>query len=389
MGERYRELNFYKDRVQVRIEGFRLNLLLDRAMKAGLNPKSIRMVSDTELTCWVSRRDLKTLRALAKSSCRITILSVRGPVPCISGFLRRPVLLLGCLFAAAIVIFQSLLVESIQVSGYKAIPETALLECLENQGIYRGAYRPGIDWAAAEQNIYETFPQVTWVQLAYSGRLVILNISESDHHILGEDVPSDYAEGPAGTADRTYTDIIAAEAGYIESINTYYGFALAEEGDYVEKGQVLITGRVPLEPTTFQPEEELEKEYFVKAKGEVWAKVPYHLTFNQERYLWGEPAQTGPESQAGGSGSTEDAAPQTIVNRVEKTDDQARKKTEQQIRTWAKENLPETAEILNKSLKFCRVGNIIEVSVLLEVRREIAMEQEELIGTKDTDPRDS
>ena len=55
---------------------------------------------------------------------------------------------------------------------------------------------------------------------------------------------------------------------------------------------------------------------------------------------------------------------------------EAKKKAEQQIRLWTAENLPEKAEIQNKSLKFSRSGNIIEVSVLLEVRQEIGIKQE-------------
>jgi tRNA G37 N-methylase Trm5 len=145
---------------------------------------------------------------------------------------------------------------------------------------------------------------------------------------------------------------------------------MIEAGDYVEKGQELISGRVPLEPTTFaEKEEERDKEYFVNAEGEVWALVPYKMKFNQERYIWGEPSEDEKE---------------LIVNRVEKTEEQANRKAEQQIRLWVKENLPETAEIEKKSLKFSRIGNIIEVSVLLEVRQQIAIPQEELIGTKIT-----
>ena len=76
-----------------------------------------------------------------------------------------------------------------------------------------------------------------------------------------------------------------------------------------------------------------------------------------------------------------------VVSKAEKTEEQAKRKAEQQIRTWEKENLPETAEILKKSLKFSRDGNIIKVSVLLEVRQQIAIPQEELIGKKITDTR--
>ncbi len=374
MAGKYSELSFCSHRVLIRIEGFRLNRVVTQAMKAGIQLKQIRMVSETEMVCWISAEDLKLLRSLAKSLYRITVLESCGPIPRTQAFIRKPGLVIGCLLAIVMVIFQGFFVETIQINGYKAIPEQALLECLETQGIVKGAFRPDIDWNEAEQEIYRIFPQVTWVQLVYSGRMVILNIAETDHGIYGVDVPS---KPPSDSEDlpQHYTSLVASHSGYIETIYPYYGQAMVEAGDYVEEGQVLISGCVPIEPTTFAEEgEEQRTEYFVNAKGEVQAAVPYKLTFNQERYIWGSSAD-----------STDNGG--VVVSKVEKTEEQVKRKAEQQIRTWEKENLPETAEILKKSLKFSRDGNIIKVSVLLEVRQQIAIPQEELIGKKITDTR--
>ena len=365
--------SFYSHRVQVRIEGFRLDRFTDRCMKAGIRLRNLQVKNDTEMVCTVAGADLKQLQCLAKSTYRVTTMDERGVFPMVREFLKQPFLVVGCLLAAGIIGVQAFLIETVEVEGYRAIPEQVLLSCLEEAGICEGGWIPGIDWETAEQTIYERFPQVTWAQLVYSGRLVRLNISETDHLILGVDVPSDYAEG-SGRCEPVCTHIVAAESGYIEEILPYYGMAMAEAGDYVEKGQILISGRVPLEPTTFEPEDALEKEYFVQAEGKVLAKVPYYLTFNQERYLWNQPRL--PEDSA-------------TLDRREKSDEEVQTRTEQQIRIWAEENLPEKAEILKKSLKFSRNGNIIEVSVLLEVRQEIGTHQEEFIGTKDTDTRDN
>lgn len=399
MGGKYSELSFFSHRIHVRIEGFRLEQLLDRALNEGLDIRSFRLISDTEAVCQLSAADLKKLRRLAKSSYRITAAEERGVLIELTRFLRRPALILGCLLALVMVIGQSFFIQTVEVNGYRGIPETELLRCLEKQGIYKWAWRPGIDWDAAEQNIYHTFPEITWVQLVYDGRLVVLNISETSHDIYYSDV-QDY--GPAEKRT-TYINLVAEEAGYIETIVPWYGAAQVEAGDYVEKGQILISGCVPLEPTTFGEEEEKKKEYFVNAKGEVWAMVPYRLKFHQERYLWGEPSDAEEPSDLGelsdaeepsdneapaDTGEPDDGGENLVVNRVEKTEEQAKRKTEQQIRLWAKENLPETAEIQKKSLKFSRDGNIIIVSVLLEVRQQIASPQEELIGTKTRDTRE-
>ena len=71
--------------------------------------------------------------------------------------------------------------------------------------------------------------------------------------------------------------------------------------------------------------------------------------------------------------------------RVEKSQEELLSLAEMQLRLWAKKNLPENGEILNKDLNFCYKENIIEVGVTLEIRRQIGEEQEILIGQKNSD----
>lgn len=369
---KYSELSFFKERVQIRIEGFRIDHLLDKSFRNGIHMKAVQVKSETELVCWISAEELKHLRRLAKSAYRITILKSHGPAPFVRNFIRKPGLVLGCLIVCIMVGLQGYFIETIQINGYGGIPEEELLACLAEEGIVRGALRTEIDWAKAEDKIYDTFPQVTWAQLVYSGRMVILNISETNHDVYGIDVPSERTDEHNSennsSEERKYTDVVAACDGYVEEIQAYWGKAMVEKGDYVEAGQILISGRME--------SEKLEGDYLVNAKGQVWAIVPYSQFFMQERYLWGADA-------------SENESENAVVNKVEKTEAQAKKKAEQQIRAWAKENLPENAEIVKKSLKFSADGNIIKVSVLFEVRQQIGIQQEEFIGTEITDTRDN
>ena len=370
MKEKYRELSFFSHRVQIKIEGYKLDRLLNKAMKGGLDIKSVQIRSDTELSCWVSPSDLKKIRKLARSLYKITVLRRNGPLPRMRRFFRSPAGVIGCVLACALVITQSLFVSAIQVNGYKGIPETELRKCLEEQGVYEGAYRPEIDWDRAEKALFDTFPEITWVQLVYSGRLVILNLSETNRDIY---------DGSQDEELPRYTNIVAEQSGYLESIDAYYGAAQFEAGDYVEKGDILISGCVPVEPTTFQEDD--PTEYYVRAQGSVWARVPYRLTFYQERYLRGDTGDTATEKKSLEEGTS------LITNKKEKTEEEVKKKAEQQIRIWTKENLPENAEIINKSLNFSYKENIIEVGVTLEVRRQIGIEEEAVIGETDSDTR--
>ena len=48
MKARYRELNFSAHRIKIKIEGFRIDRLLDKAMKKGLDLRNIRIISSLQ-----------------------------------------------------------------------------------------------------------------------------------------------------------------------------------------------------------------------------------------------------------------------------------------------------------------------------------------------------
>jgi len=362
-------LNFSVHRVKIKIEGFRIDRLLDKAMKNGLDIRNIRIVSPLQAVCWIADSDLARLKKLAKALYKITEEEHRGAEYRARKFIKAPVKVAGVIIVLALVISQSFFVKTIEVSGYKGIPETLLRQCLSESGVKEGAYRPAIDWKKAENHIYDTFPQITWIQLAYDGRKVFLNIAESEDPIIDSQFWQE--------TGREYTNIIASQSGYVETVNIRRGMTLTEEGEYVKKGQVLVSGYVPIEPTVY--EENWPKSYYVRCSGEIWAKVPYRLSFNQERYVKGDSGKEKKDKAETGKKNM------TVASKREKTEKEVRAKANQQIRQWVKENLPEDAEILNKDLNFSYKENIIEVGVTLEVRQQIGEEQEILIGEESTD----
>ena len=378
MKEKYSVLNFYRRRLLVSIEGFRIERLVQKAFERGIAIRSLRIVSETRAEGWIAGADLKELRKMAKSLYHIKVIDGRGPEQKIRQAAAKPTAVIGTILAAAIVIVQSLFISEIRIDGYRAIPETELRKCLAEAGVSPGVFRPAVDWQKAEAALDETFPQLSWIQLVYDGRVVYLNVSESTGKILSgseEDAernPDIFT--PAHKEEDGCISIYADCSGYIESMSTLWGMALAEPGDYVEKGQELISGVVPMEATTF--EEGWPTEYYVRARGQIIARVPYHEVFSQERYIRGEDVLAGEDGENDGT---------VIVNRVEKTREQAEAVVNQQIRLWAKENLPEKAEIINKSLNFCYKKNIIDVGVTLEVRREIGIEKEIPVGQENSD----
>ncbi len=385
MREKLKRLNFYSRRLHVRIEGFQLERLVDKAARKGILIRDIRIISDTEAEIRISWQDLKTLKKMAGAIYHITILEESGPGFKLRKLKQRKTAVAGILLAAAIVIMQSFFVASVQISGYRAIPETELRQCLAESGIEEGSYRPDINWDKAEEKLYDQFPQLVWLKLAYDGRDVVLRIAETDT-LPEKDAEPENPDQQERSADKPkYVNIVAEKSGYIETVDARWGMAVCETGDFVKKGQILITGAVPISPTTF--EENPPDTYYVRAAGQVWAKVPYRLRFAQERYISSTEADNRKfnDQDDQKENQTEDGTCKSIASKTEKSEKEAESKVNQQIRLWAKENLPENAEIINKNLNFIRKGNIIEVGVTLEVHQQIGKEQEIVFGQKNSD----
>ena len=167
MKARSKKLNFYSDRIEVRIEGFQIGKLLDAAARSGMLLKAIRVDSETAVRAEIAACDLKQLQKLAGARYRVTPQVRRGVVYQTRALLRRPMLVIGVLLAASMVIAESFFVAAVTIDGYRAIPESALRDCLAASGVREGVYRPGIDWGQAEAALFETFPPIMWVRLVY------------------------------------------------------------------------------------------------------------------------------------------------------------------------------------------------------------------------------
>ena len=196
-----RESSFITHQVKIRIEGFRIDKLINLAVKAKISIRNLSHISDTETTCYIYPEDLSKLRKLSKSLYRITVIKNEGIYYQIKTVIFDKTKLLCILTVLAMVLLNSFFVKTVEIEGYKGIPEKELRQCLEEAGIREGTYIPSIDWQKAEKLIYDTFPEVVWLKIGYDGRKVVLTISEGEVSEKAKETPENY-----------YCNIVAAES---------------------------------------------------------------------------------------------------------------------------------------------------------------------------------
>lgn len=385
---------------KIKIEGFRLDRLLDKCIKNHIHLKNIRFVNDIEIHLMISSRDLKKLQKLAKKSYKITVLGEGGYKYGLKRLWKRKITLLGILIFAAFLYYQSLFVAEIRVNGYESIDEPHLRQTLAEAGLYEGC-RKKIDLNKVKIRLYEEYEQIVWAGVEFEGNRAVVSIAEGEK-TLKTDV-----------AKKKPCHIVADRPGYISKIVPIEGQRAVRDGTYVKKGDILITGEIPLQKTTYGTESEGQEKTYVHGEGLVEARIPERIIFCAPRYErikkrtgrkhWSIAVNGHSLSEKMSSYKTSVKKTKNLIHMVkpfplkidavvieeavlfdrEIKNRELKRAVNASIRQYVKENLPKKAQILNKSLNFSREKNIINIGVTLETLQQIGTEEEIIVDKSD------
>ncbi|MBQ9931489.1 MAG: sporulation protein YqfD [Firmicutes bacterium] len=307
---------------------------------------------------------------------------------------RRPAAFAGLALFIFLVTYQSLFIHEIRIDGFSRLTETEIRTALAEAGLYEGC-RKTVDPNRVAVQMYRVLDNIAYCGIKYEGGLAQVYISER-------------TQLPEKLDTSQYCHVVANKSGYIQKVTAKGGSPAVSADQYVEAGDILISGAYKVQDTTFESTGDGRLVY-AHAMGEVLARVPYRFTIYLDRY---DMAQSETGRQAPGFALTlgtqtfrtdslfrpYDTAVTTehpiitvsrpfpfrlsavfshevASERVEKSQEELLSLAEMQLRLWAKKNLPENGEILNKDLKFTPKDNIIEVTIMLEVLEDIGREQ--------------
>lgn len=203
----------------------------------------------------VSKRDFCRLRRPAKK-CGVTvrIKSKHG----MGIFMKRYGKRYGFAVAAAAVgiflIAAPQYIWCVELEEAYDVDTEAVMEILKRHGVYVGAKKSGIsELAQIKADIVSETDGINWAWLYIEGTKARLSVQKS--------LPV-----PKLADTDTPTDIGAAYDGLIRSVNVMRGERLVDTGMNVSKGQILVSGKVPV----FR-EGEPEKYSYVHSRAEIIA----------------------------------------------------------------------------------------------------------------------
>lgn len=338
MKARLQESSFIRHWVRIRIDGYQPERLITQAATKNMRIRNVVWKDETEVHLTLPAIQYKTLKKMAKSRYRITVMDEGGVISGLKWLNANRLAVFGAFLVLSFYLLQFCFVREIRVFGCETILEDQLRSILAEEGLYEGAVKT-FDCDQIENRLFAEYETIVWAKVSYQGRYVQVEIAEGK--VQNQSIPD--REKPC--------DLIAEKDCYIERVYTYKGRSQVKEGDFVKKGGILIAGTVPIEHPSYPLEGENEDGetiapiHYVHAEGEILARVPYYFSF----YL--------------PTGSTE-------------------AEMESSIRRWIKENVPEKAEILNKDFHFDQKKNIIKLYGIIETRQTVGIEKEIVIDKR-------
>lgn len=203
--------------------------------------------------------DLEELKELGeRCGCTLEVLSRRGGLAQVQRLSKRWGFMLGLVLCLAAVSVLSQFVLVVEVVGNETVPSAVILTQLERLGVRPGAYAPSISQREVANEALTALPELSFMAINVYGTRVVVQVEEAQPkpELLDESTPA---------------DIVAAADGIIEDIQTSAGQAQFVDGDIVAKGEVLISGTIPLY------EQNIDKPYagdlVVHATGTVVART--------------------------------------------------------------------------------------------------------------------
>ena len=187
-------------------------------------------------------RCLKPL--LKKSGTRVRIRKKSGLPFFFFRYRRRKILFAG-IFGCMLVLFAlSRFIWKININGNDSVTDDSLLKFLEENHSSYGTYISNVDCTKLEEEIRSSFKNVIWTSVKREGTTLTVDIQEN--LIVAADQAKAALPDDLKDQEQSGYDLLAVHGGTVESIYVRKGTPLVQKGDTVKKGDVLVSGLLPI-----------------------------------------------------------------------------------------------------------------------------------------------
>lgn len=256
--------SYFTGYLEIQVLGENPEHFLQKLIDNGVMLWEIKKLKHDYCTAMVHLQDVSTIKKLRfRTHYKIRVNKKYG-IPFINKAMRkRKPLLFGLLLSVILFFILSNMIWKVEVAGVPEEVENKIVDELKNNGIYPGAVGFTIDSPnQIQQLLLENVPELLWVGVEKRGTSFYL---EGVEKLIIEEEER-----------KSPRHLIADKNGVIKSMYVKRGLAQVSVNDFVEKGNVLVSGLMERINRAEEDDEDLEENVeLVVAEGEVIATTWY------------------------------------------------------------------------------------------------------------------
>ncbi|GAA0602174.1 sporulation protein YqfD [Virgibacillus siamensis] len=247
--------------VTIRINGLKPENFFQACADKGVFVWNIRKESDIVCTGNIRLKDLKTIKRIKRTSdCKISFVGKKGLPFILKKLTIRKEIITAFVMSILLIFFLSNIIWEVRITDVPTDLEEEISKQLEEYGIHQGAWTFSIaESSVIQQKLIHDIPELLWVGVHKKGTTFVLEGVEKTI------VEEEEKEGPR--------NLVAAKKGVIQKMYVSKGVPKAQVNDYVEPGDLLVSGKLRFD------ENKKDKKYeLVEAEADIIAKTWYEVS---------------------------------------------------------------------------------------------------------------
>ncbi len=214
---------------------------------------------------------------LKKTGTRAAVLGKYGLPFFMSKMQKRKVFVAGLLCCLVFWMLTARYIWNIEIEGNYVLTDDVLLDYLEENKIHVSMKKNELQIEELEKALREKYDVITWTSVQLKGTTLLISIKENEMPVYEQNDQTDTEKG---------TDLIAARSGTVSYIITRSGVPQVALGDTVEKGDVLVSGAVPVynEDTTVRKYQFTESDADILLRYTESVSVKRDILYEEKKY---------------------------------------------------------------------------------------------------------
>jgi similar to stage IV sporulation protein len=257
---------FFSGHVKIKIVGKGIERFINECVRQNIIIWEVTRQADLSMTGSIPLKDIHKLRRIIrKSDCKLSFIGGSGLPFLIQKGLYNSGFVIGAIFCLVLLFILSNMVWGIEIRGANPETEHVIRKELQAIGVERGKFQFVMsDVDEIQKHLSETINAITWVGVELKGTTYHFQVVEKNQ--------------PKEVEYFNPRHLVAKKTGVIANMFVEEGQPMVSINDYVQKGDLLVSGFIGQEG----------KVEVVSARGEIMGEtwydakvtVPLNTTFN-------------------------------------------------------------------------------------------------------------